>query len=145
MIGPYVISQADCEHKKVADDSVGMGAYNMDSHNCQRVVQNGVARNEGDVQVSPTGPYPIPYRALTPKKEQCENLLVPVCISSSHIAYGSARMEPVFMVLGESAAYASCMAIDAGKAVQDVDYPALRQKLLGAKQVLEHTAPTKKK
>ena len=145
MIGPYVISQADCEHKKVADDSVGMGAYNMDSHNCQRVVQNGVARNEGDVQVSPTGPYPIPYRALTPKKEQCENLLVPVCISSSHIAYGSARMEPVFMVLGESAAYASCMAIDAGKAVQDVEYPVLRQKLLCAKQVLEHTAPTKKK
>jgi hypothetical protein len=145
MIGPYVITQADCEHKKVADDPVGMGAYNMDSHNCQRIVRNGVARNEGDVQVSPTGPYPIPYRALTPRRGECENLLVPVCISSSHIAYGSARMEPVFMVLGESAAYAGCMAIDAGKAVQDIDYAALRTKLLEAKQVLQYTAPARKK
>lgn len=145
MVGPYVITQADCEHKKVADDPVGMGAYNMDSHNCQRIVQNGVARNEGDVQVSPSGPYPVSYRALTPKKEQCENLLVPVCFSSSHIAYGSARMEPVFMVLGESAAYAACMAIDAGRAVQDVDYPGLRKKLLEAKQVLKFTPPAKKK
>jgi hypothetical protein len=95
--------------------------------------------------VSPTGPYPIPYRALTPKKEQCDNLLVPVCISSSHIAYGSARMEPVFMVLGESAGYAGCMAIDAGKPVQDVDYTSLKRKLLDAKQVLQYTAPAKKK
>ena len=145
MVGPYVITQADCEHRKVAEDPVGMGAYNMDSHNCQRIVQNGVARNEGDVQVRPSGPYPVAYRALTPKKEQCENLLVPVCFSSSHIAYGSARMEPVFMVLGESAAYAACMAIDSGQAVQDADYPALRQKLLGAKQVLEYEAPPRKR
>ena len=144
MIGPYVITQADCEHRKVAEDPVGMGAYNMDSHNCQRVVQNGVVRNEGDVQVSPTGPYPVSYRALTPKKNECENLLVPVCFSSSHIAYGSARMEPVFMVLGESAAYAACMAIDANKAVQDVDYPQLRKKLLESKQVLEYKRPPKK-
>ena len=144
MVGAYVVTQADCEHKKVSDDSVGMGAYNMDSHNCQRIVQNGVARNEGDVQVSPSGPYPIPYRAITPKQAECENLLVPVCISSSHIAYGSARMEPVFMVLGESAAYAACMAIDGNKPVQQVEYPALRKKLLDAKQVLEH-APQKKK
>jgi hypothetical protein len=126
MVGPYVITQADCEHRKVADDSVGMGAYNMDSHNCQRIVQTGVVRNEGDVQVSPSGPYPVSYRALTPKKEQCENLLVPVCFSSSHIAYGSARMEPVFMVLGESAAHAACMAIEGAKPVQDVVYRALR-------------------
>ena len=145
MVGPYVITQADCEHKRVADDPVGMGAYNMDSHNCQRIVQNGVARNEGDVQVSPTGPYPVSYRAMTPKKDQCENLLVPVCFSSSHIAYGSARMEPVFMVLGESAAYAACMAMDEGKAVQDVEYPKLRKKLLEAKQVLEYTPPAKKR
>jgi hypothetical protein len=145
MVGPYVITQADCEHKKVAQDSVGMGAYNMDSHNCQRIVQNGVVRNEGDVQVSPSGPYPVSYRALTPKKEQCENLLVPVCFSSSHIAYGSARMEPVFMVLGESAAYAACAAIDGRGAVQDIDYAALRKKLVEAKQVLEYTPPAKKK
>jgi hypothetical protein len=145
MVGPYVITQADCEHRKVAEDSVGMGAYNMDSHNCQRVVQNGVTRNEGDVQVSPSGPYPVSYRALTPKKEQCENLLVPVCFSSSHIAYGSARMEPVFMVLGESAAYAACMAIDGSTSVQDVEYSKLRKRLIDAKQVLEYTPPAKKK
>lgn len=145
MVGPYVITQADCEHKKVAEDPVGMGAYNMDSHNCQRIVQNGVARNEGDVQVSPSGPYPVSYRALTPRKSECENLLVPVCFSSSHIAYGSARMEPVFMVLGESAAYAACLALDDGKAVQDIDYAALRKKLLDAKQTLAYVAPAKKK
>jgi hypothetical protein len=144
MVGAYVITQADCEHKKVSHDSVGMGAYNMDSHNCQRVVQNGVVRNEGDVQVSPSGPYGISYKALTPKQEECENLLVPVCISSSHIAYGSARMEPVFMVLGESAAYAACMAIDGNKPVQQVEYAKLREKLLAAKQVLEYTRPKKK-
>ena len=144
MVGPYVITQADCEHKKVAEDPVGMGAYNMDSHNCQRIVQDGVARNEGDVQVSPSGPYPVSYRALTPTKEQCENLLVPVCFSSSHIAYGSARMEPVFMVLGESAAYAACQAVDGNKPVQDVDYPTLRKRLVEARQVLEYKRPAKK-
>ena len=144
MVGPYVITQADCEHKKVAEDSVGMGAYNMDSHNCQRIVRNGVARNEGDVQVPPAAPYPVSYRALTPKKNECQNLLVPVCFSSSHIAYGSARMEPVFMVLGESAAYAACMAMDEGKAVQDVEYAKLRKKLLEAKQVLQYTRPPRR-
>jgi hypothetical protein len=144
MVGPYVITQADCEHKKVADDSVGMGAYNMDSHNCQRIVQDGVARNEGDVQVSPSGPYPVSYRALTPKKNECQNLLVPVCFSSSHIAYGSARMEPVFMVLGQSAALAACGAIEKATAVQDVEYSGLREKLLAAGQVLEFTSAKRK-
>jgi hypothetical protein len=85
----------------------------------------------------------VSYRALTPKKEQCQNLLVPVCFSSSHIAYGSARMEPVFMVLAESAGYAACQAMDAGTAVQDVDYPKLRKKLLDAGQVLAFTRPKK--
>jgi hypothetical protein len=144
MVGAYVITQADCEHRKTAEDSVGMGAYNMDSHNCQRVVQDGVARNEGDVQVRPSGPYPVSYRALTPKKAECENLLVPVCFSSSHIAYGSARMEPVFMVLGQSAALAACQAIDGAKAVQDVEYARLREKLLAAGQVLEYVSPKRK-
>jgi hypothetical protein len=87
----------------------------------------------------------VSYRALTPKREQCQNLLVPVCFSSSHIAYGSARMEPVFMVLGESAAYAACMAIDENTAVQDVSYPDLRKKLVASGQVLEYKAPPKKK
>ncbi|MBL8793505.1 MAG: FAD-dependent oxidoreductase [Planctomycetia bacterium] len=136
MVGRYVVTQNDCEHKTTIEDSVGLGAYNMDSHNCQRLVKNGAAINEGDVQVGPKGPYAIPYRAITPKAEECENLLVPVCLSSSHIAYGSARMEPVFMVLGESAALAANQAIDAKQSVQEIDYPKLRQALEAAKQVL---------
>jgi hypothetical protein len=93
--------------------------------------------NEGDVQVSPRGPYKIGYAAITPKQDECENLIVPVAISASHIAYGSARMEPVFMVLGQSGAIAASMAIDAGKPVQQVDVRALQEKLLKAGQVLE--------
>ena len=138
MIGEYVVMQADCEHKRPAvADSVGMGAYNMDSHNCQRIVKNGAVENEGDVQVKPSGPYAIPYRAITPKREECENLLVPICLSATHIAYGSIRMEPVFMVLGESSARAACIVIDEATSVQNIDYSTLRKKLLNAGQVLE--------
>ena len=93
--------------------------------------------NEGDVQVAPMKPYPISYRALTPKRSECENLLVPVCLSASHIAYGSIRMEPVFMILGQSAATAACLAIDAKVRVQKVDYEKLRSRLLADRQVLE--------
>jgi hypothetical protein len=137
MIGRYVITQADCKHERAAvADAIALGAYNMDSHNCQRIVQDGVARNEGDVQVPPAAPYGISYRAITPKAEECSNLLVPVCLSASHIAYGSARMEPVFMVLGESAATAACMAIDAKATVQDVDVAKLQENLRFRGQVL---------
>jgi len=138
MIGRYVITQADCEHQTEIEDVVGMAAYTMDSHNCQRVVQHGVVRNEGNVEVRPTGPYPISYRAITPQASECENLLVPVCLSASHIAYGSIRMEPVFMVLGQSAATAAGLAIRAGSSVQDVDTDALTAALLDAGQVLEY-------
>ncbi|MDQ3149524.1 MAG: FAD-dependent oxidoreductase [Chloroflexota bacterium] len=141
MVGAYVITQADCEHRTKVDDSVGLGAYNMDSHNCQRVVQGGVVRNEGNVQVAPAAPYAIPYRAITPRAQQCTNLLVPVCFSASHIAYGSARMEPVFMVLGQSAAVAACMAIDGKTGVQDVDVATLQAALRSAGQVLAWDAP----
>jgi hypothetical protein len=141
MVGRYVITQNDCDHKTTIEDSVGLGAYNMDSHNCQRVIVKDPAgdyvMNEGDVQVSPRGPYKIGYAAITPKQDECENLIVPVAISASHIAYGSARMEPVFMVLGQSGAIAASMAIDAGKPVQQVDVRALQEKLLKAGQVLE--------
>jgi hypothetical protein len=137
MIGQHVVTQADCEHKVEAKDSVGMGAYNMDSHNCQRFVKDGAAINEGDVQVGPKGPYPVGYASITPKPEECENLIVPVCLSATHIAYGSIRMEPVFMAIGESSAYAACMAIDGKTTVQQIDYPKLREKLLAAGQVLE--------
>lgn len=142
MVSDYVVTQAVCEHKTRADDSIGLASYNMDSHNCQRVVQHGAVRNEGDVQAPPAGPYPIDYRAIVPRRAECENLLVPVCLSASHIAYGSIRMEPVFMLLGQSAAAAACLALDRRSSVQDIDPHQLRQRLLDAEQVLD-AAPKK--
>lgn len=126
MVGEYVATQADCEGRTVAYDGVGMAAYQMDSHNCQRIVveKDGKAmvKNEGNVEIGGGLPYPISYRSITPKREQCTNLLVPVCLSASHIAYGSIRMEPVFMVLGQSAAVAVSLAIEQGGCdVQQVD------------------------
>ncbi len=140
MIGPYVMTEHNCRGTQIADDPVGMGAYNMDSHNCQRyVTAEGHVQNEGDVQVGGFKPYPISYRAITPKADQCANLLVPVCLSSSHIAYGSIRMEPVFMILGESAATAAAQAIDAGTTVQEIDYKKLAAALRKNGQVLGWT------
>jgi hypothetical protein len=132
MVGEYVMTQANCEGKVTVPDAVGMAAYTMDSHNCQRLIVNepGAAaqvRNEGDVQVGGFPPYPVSYRAIIPKRGSIQNLLVPVCLSASHIAYGSIRMEPVFMVLGQSAAQAACLAIDDRKAVHDIDVPKLQQ------------------
>jgi hypothetical protein len=129
MIGEYVMTEHNCRGTVLAEDAVGLAAYTMDSHNCQRVVVNGMVKNEGDVQVGGFPPYPISYRSITPKRSECTNLLVPVCLSSSHIAYGSIRMEPVFMVLGQSAAMAASMAIDNKCIVQDVDVKTLQQKL----------------
>jgi hypothetical protein len=129
MVGDYVMTQANCEGGEVVNDGIGMAAYTMDSHNCQRVVVNGMVKNEGDVQVGGFGPYPIAYRSLIPKANECKNLLVPVCLSATHIAYGSIRMEPVFMVLGQSAAVAAAMAITDKKAIQDINITALQQKL----------------
>jgi hypothetical protein len=141
MIGEYVMTEHNCRGKKVVEDSVGMGAYGMDSHNCQRYVNERThVQNEGDVQVHGFAPYPIGYRSIVPKEGECENLLVPVCLSSSHIAYGSIRMEPVFMILGQSAATAAVMAIDDGVSVQKVDYAQLRARLLKEGQVLEGKA-----
>ncbi|MEZ6143032.1 MAG: FAD-dependent oxidoreductase [Zavarzinella sp.] len=139
MVSDYVVTERDCRALRDTPASVGMGSYNMDSHNCTRYVDaNGFVQNEGDVQVSPGGPYRISYLSIVPKKGECPNLLVPVCVSSSHIAYGSIRMEPVFMILGQSAATAACMAIDAKSTVQDVPYEKLRERLLADKQVLEY-------
>ena len=134
MIGEYVMTEHECRGKRVAKDAVGLAAYGMDSHNTQRYVDaDGHARNEGDVQVGVAGPYPISYRALVPKAAECTNLLVPVCLSATHIAYGSIRMEPVFMVLGQSAATAAVQAIDDSVDVQNVDYAKLRARLLADK------------
>ncbi|HTD68007.1 MAG TPA: FAD-dependent oxidoreductase [Candidatus Limnocylindria bacterium] len=137
MISDYVMTEKNCRYQEVISDSVGLAAYNMDSHNCQRLVMNGRAENEGDVQVAPMKPYPISYRSLVPKQSQCENLFVPVCMAASHIAYGSIRMEPVFMILGQSSATAAAMAIDEKIPVQKVDYAKLRARLLADKQVLD--------
>ena len=137
MVAAYVMSEKNCRSKEIIEDSVGMAAYGMDSHNCQRIVQNGVARNEGDVQKHGLKPYPISFRSIIPVKSECENLAVPVCVSASHIAFGSIRMEPVFMVLGQSAAIAACLAIDEGVAVQDLDYQKLKPILLAEGQVLK--------
>jgi len=137
MVGLVVMTQHHCQGRQQVADSVGLAAYGMDSHNVQRYVHaQGQVRNEGDVQVSGFSPYPISYRALIPKQQQCTNLLVPVCLSASHIAFGSIRMEPVFMVLGQSAATAACLAIDARCTVQAIDYPQLQQTLQADKQVL---------
>src|SRR5690606_23293193 len=104
MVGSYVMTQHNCQGREVVADGVGMAAYTMDSHNTQRIVVDGMVKNEGNVEIGGFGPYPISYRALTPKAEECRNLLVPVCLSATHIAFGSIRMEPVFMVLAQSAA-----------------------------------------
>lgn len=126
MVGEYVATQADCQGRATAEDGVGWAAYQMDSHNCQRIVINkdgkDMVKNEGNVEIGGGLPYPISYRSITPKREQCTNLLVPVCMSASHIAYGSIRMEPVFMVLGQSAAVAASLAMEHDKCdVQKVD------------------------
>jgi hypothetical protein len=142
MIGAYVMIEQNCRGQRVAEDSIGLAAYTMDSHNVQRyVTKEGGVLNEGDVQVGGFPPYPISYQSITPKATECTNLLVPVCLSASHIAYGSIRMEPVFMVLGQSAATAAALAIDGKLDVQNVDYPKLRARLLEDKQVLAWTGP----
>ena len=136
MLSEFVMTERVCRHMETADDAVGLGAYNMDSHNCRRIVRDGIAHNEGDVQTG-VKPYPISYRSIVPKQTDCENLFVPVCLSATHIAYGSIRMEPVFMILGQSAATAATMAIDAKVPVQKIEHAKLRERLLKDGQVLE--------
>ena len=139
MLGVYVMTEKECLAEREAPNSVGMGSYAMDSHHVQRyVTPDGHVQNEGDIGVPPQKPYTIAYGSMTPKKEEVVNLLVPVCVSASHIAYGSIRMEPVFMILGQSAATAASLAIDEGVAVQDVAYAKLRARLLADGQVLEN-------
>ncbi len=142
MVGDFVVTENHVRRTLPTDRSIGRGSYNMDSHNVQRYAMQKddgtwVVRNEGDVQKSPGGDYPIDYGAIVPRRGECENLLVPVCVSSSHIAYGSIRMEPVFMILGESAAEAAHLAINRDIATQDVAYDELRRRLVEAGQVLQ--------
>ncbi|MEY3958774.1 MAG: hypothetical protein RJA37_1377 [Verrucomicrobiota bacterium] len=143
MIGAFVMTENELTKRKSTPDSVGMGSYTIDSHNVRRyVTPEGLVQNEGDIGVG-ISPYAIAYGAIVPKASECANLLVPVACSASHIAYGSIRMEPVFMILGQSAATAASMAIDAGSDVQSVPYPALRERLLKDGQVLAFDGPVK--
>ncbi|KQZ76776.1 xanthan lyase [Sphingopyxis sp. Root214] len=138
MVSDFVMAEPHLRGTKPTPRPVGMGSYNMDSHNVQRIVDaRGFARNEGNIEISPGRAYPISYDAIVPKKREAANLLVPVALSASHIAYGSIRMEPVFMILGQSAAAASSIAIDDQIAVQDVDYDKLRARLTSEGQILE--------
>ena len=141
LIGQYVMTENELLKRRPTPDSVGMGSYTIDSHNVQRyITPEGFVQNEGDIGVKTPGPYEIAYGSLVPKRGQVDNLLVPVCVSSSHIAFGSIRMEPVFMILGQSAATAAVMAIDDRTPVQDVPYAKLRTRLLADGQILEVTA-----
>jgi hypothetical protein len=137
MISDYVVTQADCESARAAADSICLGSYNMDSHNAQRVVQNGRVRNEGDVQIHVPRPYPISYRAIVPRRDECANLLVTFALSASHTGFGSIRMEPVLMMISQSAATAAALAIDEGVSVQQVDYAKLAHQLKADGQRLE--------
>jgi hypothetical protein len=140
MVSDYVMTEHNCRGKVKAADPIALAAYTMDSHNCQRLAKRGRAENEGDVQVGGFPPYPISYRAIVPKAGECENLAVPVCLSATHIAYGSIRMEPVFMILGQSAVTAATLAINEKCSLQKVNYDMLRTRLLADKQILEWTA-----
>lgn len=137
MVGAFVMTENQLTRKRPTPEPVGMGSYTMDSHNVQRyITPDGHVQNEGDIGVA-IKPYGIAYGSLVPAKGQCGNLLVPVCVSASHIAFGSIRMEPVFMILGQSAATAAVLALEGGTTVQDVPYDRLRTRLLQDRRVLE--------
>lgn len=140
MVGHYVMTENDLLKRRTPPQSIGMGSYTMDSHNVRRyVTDEGFVQNEGDIGVPTQGPYQIAYGALVPRRGECSNLLVPVCVSSSHIAYGSIRMEPVFMILAQSAATAAKLALEEGVAVQEIDYERLAERLRRAGQILANS------
>ena len=127
MISDYVMTQRNCEKLELAEDAIGLAAYGMDSHHVQRYVDvNGYVKNEGNVEAYVADPFPISFRSIVPKRSEARNLIVPVCLSASHIAFGSIRMEPVFMVLGQSAAIAAAMAIDNDWDLQNIPYEQLK-------------------
>jgi hypothetical protein len=139
MISDVVLTQKHCEAIEVVEDAVGLAAYGMDSHHTQRyITSEGYVRNEGNIQAEVKAPYPISYRSIVPKQKECGNLLVPVCVSATHVAFGSIRMEPVFMVLGQSAAIAASLSIDQKIKVQELNYSVLKNELLKYKQRLKN-------
>lgn len=141
MVTDYVMTQLDCAGTRKAPDPVALGSFGMDSHCVQHIVtENGKVQNEGVIWRVPPRPYGISYRSIIPKKGECENLLSPICLSATHVAHGSIRMEPVFMAVSQSAAIAAGLAIDKSVSVQEVPYPALREKLEAAKQIVRPEA-----
>ncbi len=138
LVGEYVMTQRDCKSDVTKADSVAMGSFVIDSHIVQRfLAPDGTVRDEGAFPDAPAKPYQIPYRSLVPKRGGCTNLLVPVCLSSSRVAYCTLRMEPVYMALGHAAGLAAVSAVRSGRAVQDVDIAALQSLLRAQKQVLQ--------
>lgn len=148
MVSDVVMTEHHCTGTQVVEDPIGLGEYAMDSHHCQRVVRQEAGTswvvNEGNVEIVSKSGYGISYRSITPYLHECSNLLVPAALSSSHIAYGSIRMEPVFMTLGQSAAVAGCMAFDNNCAVQELEYVFLKSELERCGQILERTDTTAK-
>jgi hypothetical protein len=141
MQSDYVMTQLDCEGKRKAVDPIALGSFGMDSHCVQHIVTaNGKVQNEGVIWRVPPKPYGISYRSIIPKRGECENLFSPICLSASHVAHGSIRMEPVFMALSQSAALAAGVALDKNVSVQDVPYPVLLEKLEEAKQIVNPAA-----
>ncbi len=136
MVGSYVMTQHDCEGATTIADSIGLGCYGMDSHYVTLFVDaNGVLNTEGGF-FSGVDPYPISYRSIVPQPDECTNLLVPVCFSATHVAYGSMRMEPVYMIVGQAAGTAAALAVDNGTTVQGVDYRRLARRLTADGQLL---------
>jgi hypothetical protein len=141
MAGEFVVTQKDLQTDLKKPDVIGMGSYNSDSHNIQRLATaDGAVENEGDMQVAVT-PYQIPYRVMLPKRDQAVNLLVPVCFSASHVAYSSLRMEPQYMILGHAAGVAASLALKSEKPVQEISVAALQEKLKSQGAVFEWVAP----
>ena len=141
MVGEYVVSQKDIQTELTKPDVIGMGSYNSDSHNVQRIVNaDGMVENEGDMQV-PVTPYQIPFRVMLPRRQEATNLLVPVAFSATHVAYSTLRMEPQYMILGHAAGVAAALAIDAGVPVQSISVEALQKALKSQRAVFDWVKP----
>ena len=141
MIGQAILTENEITGKNKVLHPIAMGSYNMDSHNTQRYIKpDGFVENEGDIEVQ-IPPYQVDLGSILPKKSECKNLLVPVALSSSHIAYGSIRMEPVFMILGQSAATVAALALENNQEIAELEYKKIRAKLIDDGQVLEYKKP----
>jgi FAD dependent oxidoreductase/Right handed beta helix region len=138
MVSDLVMTEHHTFGRETAPRSIGLGSYGTDTHEVRRIVKDGVVCREGKTAGGRggAGPYPIGYGAIVPRETECSNLLVTFALSASHTAFSSIRMEPVFMVVSESAATAACLAIDGKIPVQQVDYAKLRERLVADGQIL---------